>query len=113
MCTKTELTQILEDFAKKSKEIFGDKLKDVILFGSYARGDYHDESDIDIMLIADIPEEQVVQYVYKFSSYLTDLAMDYDVMIAPVFEPYDKFERLKDTVPFFKNVQREGVRIAA
>ena len=39
--------------------------------------------------------------------------MDYDVMIAPVIEPYDKFERLKDTVPFFKNVQREGVRIAA
>ena len=40
-----------------ARESLGDKLDKVILYGSYARGDYDDESDIDIMVLADIPRE--------------------------------------------------------
>ena len=48
MCTQMQLNSLLSEFLKSSKELFGEKLKDIILFGSYARGDYDDESDVDI-----------------------------------------------------------------
>jgi len=39
------------EISKKIKEKFGEKVANIILFGSYARGDYSEESDIDILII--------------------------------------------------------------
>jgi predicted nucleotidyltransferase len=39
---------ILNELIERVRPVFGDKLKKVILFGSYARGDYDAESDVDI-----------------------------------------------------------------
>lgn len=113
MCTKSELGKILGLFAVKAREVFGEKLNDVILFGSYARGDYHEDSDIDIMLIADIAEEQVMHYVYMLSDFLSDLSLEYNVVVSPVIEPLAKYKAYKDVIPFLQKVQKEGVRIAA
>ena len=49
MCSKNELQIILSEIAAVAKETFGEKLDSVILYGSYARGDYTPESDVDIM----------------------------------------------------------------
>lgn len=113
MCKEAELSQILSVFIKNAKEIFGDKLCDVILFGSYARGDFHSESDIDIMLIADISCEDVMKYLYSFSDPISELSLDYDVVISPVIEPLERYEKYKDVIPFLRNVQKEGIRIAS
>jgi site-specific DNA recombinase len=40
-------------------------LKDGYLYGSYARGDYHSESDIDILLTVDMSPEEICRYGYK------------------------------------------------
>ena len=45
MFTQSQLNEILQKISLKSKEIFGSSLDSVILFGSYARGDYDEESD--------------------------------------------------------------------
>ena len=45
MCTKNQLDMMLKQIADYSKELFGDKFKNIILYGSYARGDYDEESD--------------------------------------------------------------------
>ncbi|MEG1972553.1 MAG: nucleotidyltransferase domain-containing protein, partial [Oscillospiraceae bacterium] len=50
MCTESQLQTILSAVYQKSVAEFGDKLDAVILYGSYARGDYDSESDIDIMV---------------------------------------------------------------
>ena len=39
MCTKNQLDMILKQIADYSKELFGDKFRNIILYGSYARGD--------------------------------------------------------------------------
>ena len=113
MCTKTELNKIIESVAFSARDIFGEALKDLILFGSYARGDYNENSDVDIMIIADIEEDQVMQYIYELSECLSDLSMEYDIMVSPVIEPLKKYELYKDTIPFLQKVQKEGIRIAA
>lgn len=51
--TPAELKLILDELIQKILPIFGSKLKRVILFGSYARGDYDEESDIDVMFLID------------------------------------------------------------
>lgn len=113
MCTKLELTTILNIFAKSVREVFGDKLSEVVLFGSYAGGGNHDASDIDIMIVADIEEDAVMKYMYEMSDFLSELSLEYEVMISPVIEPLSRYERYKDVIPFLQNVQREGIRIAA
>ena len=41
------------------KKVFGEKFQSVILYGSYARGDYDEESDIDIMITVDMSREEL------------------------------------------------------
>lgn len=41
----------IKEFARQVKEILGENLVQVILYGSYARGDYQENSDIDIMIL--------------------------------------------------------------
>jgi predicted nucleotidyltransferase len=51
MCSKETLNRILSKTINKFQDIFKDALRDVILYGSYARGDYDEESDIDIVAL--------------------------------------------------------------
>ena len=44
---------IVYQFAKQLREIYGDELKKVVVYGSYARGDYQKNSDVDIMILVD------------------------------------------------------------
>lgn len=43
---------MLEEFVKGCKEQFGKNLACIVLFGSYARGNYRETSDIDLLVIA-------------------------------------------------------------
>ena len=53
MTIHTLLTQYLSEVQK----IYGSHLKRVILYGSYARGDYTADSDVDIMMLVDLSKE--------------------------------------------------------
>ena len=53
MCTKKELNAILTKMSDAYKTIYGDEIKKILLYGSYARGDYEKYSDIDIVAIVE------------------------------------------------------------
>ena len=107
MYTEIRIDSLLNDFAENSKRLFGEKLNDIILFGSYARGDYDAESDVDIIMIADISEDEL--YNYKRS--VADLSLEYDVLVSPMIEPLARYQKYKDIIPFLNNIQKEGVSI--
>ena len=113
MCTNTELNKLLGIIKDEMRTVFQEKLIEIILFGSYARGDYNSNSDIDVMIIADIEENQIMKYIYRISDIFSDLSIEYDIMISPIIETSNKFEKYKNTIPFLQNVQKEGVRIAS
>ena len=50
MCTKNELNSILQKLTQIYRSVYGENLVQVILYGSYARGDYHTDSDVDVLL---------------------------------------------------------------
>ena len=54
MINKKNLKIVFSKVTKEMKLIFGEKLKAVIVYGSYARGDYNEDSDIDIFVLVDM-----------------------------------------------------------
>mgnify|MGYP003297084145 CR=1 FL=1 len=52
----------LQDFVSQAEKIYTGHVKQIILYGSYARGDYRDDSDIDIMILLSISDTEAQNY---------------------------------------------------
>ena len=106
---------ILRDFATGVHNIFGDKLKEVILFGSYARGDYNNESDIDIALLVDITREDERHYTDDVVSLVSkiDKKYGYTILLAPIILSYIFFTEWQEAIPFYRAIRDEGVNLSA
>lgn len=112
MCTANQLQLITRAVAELASELLGKKLDSVILYGSYARGDYDEHSDIDMMILAHILPEEGWKYTKELSDKLTELELEYDTVISVHVASDSVFERYVNDLPFYGNVSREGVRIA-
>lgn len=113
MLNKTELYAVLNEAADGLKQVFGEKLKAVILFGSYARGDFNRDSDVDIAVLLDMPREEISGYKRRLIEYSSDLDFKYDILTSFRCIPCDEYERWKNSLPFYLNIEREGVKIIA
>ena len=57
--TEEKIKEVVSKFSEEAKRIYGAKLYKVILYGSCARGDFEQDSDIDIMVLLDVPQEAI------------------------------------------------------
>ena len=112
MCTKNQLTDITEKVALLSKSVFGDRLDSTLLYGSYARGEQTQESDIDIMVLANVPREGLASYKKPFIELASELGLAYDVVVTVTLKDTETFNKYLDAVPFYTNVKKEGIKIA-
>ncbi len=112
MCSEHALNGILKRITECSKEVFSEKLVDVILYGSYARGDYTAESDIDVMIFARIDSHQIGSYLSAVRERIFHLEIENDCVISLSIAPYDVFTRYKNIQPFYKNISEEGMSVA-
>ena len=69
----TATSNLLNQYVELLCQIYGKHLKTVILYGSYARGDYRDDSDIDIMVLLDLEEMDIKKYRHELSGATYDL----------------------------------------
>ena len=102
---------ILSKYVSELEKIYGAYLKSVILYGSYARGDFSEESDIDIMILLDLDDMLIKKYRHELSGITYDFNMDYNIDIKPIAKSQEHFEKWEDTYPFYKNVKSEGVKL--
>lgn len=80
----------------------------VILFGSYARGDYRKNSDIDILILID--KEKITSKDTKRVAYpLYDIEFETGKIISPLILSKKSWETKHRITPFYKNVRKEGV----
>jgi predicted nucleotidyltransferase len=86
-----ELKIILNELIDRVRPVFGDKLKKVILFGSYARGDYDAESDVDLMFMINEDEADLGKYSENITDIVVDLDLKYDVVLATILQSEPKF----------------------
>lgn len=94
------------------KKIYGDKIRGIYLYGSYARGDYDEESDIDFAAIVEGEQVELRQKRDQASGDLSDICLDYDVVISFGIIPAFYFDKYFSEVPYYKNVLEEGKRLA-
>jgi predicted nucleotidyltransferase len=113
MCDKNTLNLITEKVCAAAKEVLGDRLEKVILFGSYARGDYDKESDIDIMVLADIAPENTHETRRKIHARAGYLDLEYDVFVSLIMACSTIYHKYADASGFYINVQKDGVELYA
>lgn len=102
---------ILTDYVSKIQKIYGSHLKSVILYGSYARGDFTPDSDIDIMILVDLKEKEINSYFDQLSELGFQYNIDYGIWIMPIVKNADHFRYWMYAYPFYKNVHSEGVTV--
>lgn len=106
-----QINNAVQEFIKGVKDILGDRAKKIILYGSYARGDYNESSDIDIMILTDLNDDEIIEYRNKIWEYAYDIEWDnnFDITLSPLVKNIDKFNYWLEALPFYMNVQKEGV----
>ena len=95
--------QIARDFAKSINSKY---IKEIILFGSVARGDDNKDSDIDILVVSDfenIIEPLIADEVFK-------IVLDKDEFVSAHVMSESKLKKLKNYT-FLKNIRKEGIII--
>lgn len=112
MCSKSQLNIITNKIAQCANEVLGDKLCSTLLYGSYARGDYDAESDIDIMVLADVTREELSKYKTSFVKLTSELGLENDIVVTVTLKDKYTFEKYIEAVPFYQSVQKEGIPIA-
>ena len=104
-----KIDSILKQFLVEVSALTGDRLKKVILYGSYARGDYDKNSDIDIMILTDFNETEIAEYRMKIRELACELETESDIIISPIVRNIEKYNNRINIIPFYMNVQKEGV----
>lgn len=102
---------ITEKVGLLSKAVFGDKLDSAFLYGSYARGEQNADSDIDIMVLANVSREELSSYKKPFISLTSELGLLHDVVVTVTLKDTETFNKYLEAVPFYANVKKEGIRI--
>ena len=107
------ISDIIHYFAKSVRKMLGNSLDSVIVYGSYARGDYSELSDIDVMILVTLTEEKIKKISDEISDMAFEYLMKFGVDISPVVTNIDHFNYWVDNLPYYRNVRDEGVRLSA
>ena len=102
-----KIEETLKEFVNMVMEKYEDRVEKIILFGSYARGEGKEESDMDVLVIttADWFEMQK-----NLSEIAVDVLLDTGVYISAKAVTVEEYKQMKDiNTGFYQNVAREGV----
>lgn len=101
-----ENKELLDLLVQMLLEVYGNSIKSIVLYGSVARGTYTEESDIDVAVII---EKYTKQMHDEMNDRIVDLELEYNKVLSVLLIDKDKYNKWIDVVPFYQNVQNEGV----
>lgn len=113
MSTSTEAVKQRERafaaFARAAQDAHGEHIDDIILYGSVARGEATERSDVDVLVIlsGDEPPEELATRPNTLTDLAFDIGLEYNVKISIYIKTRESFESRQDH-PFLQNVRREG-----
>lgn len=88
-----------------------ERLSQIIVYGSYEREDYNDYSDVDVMILVKMSEAEIKKIENEIYDLAFEIEMNTGVDISPVIKNENQYEYWSDTLPYYKNIKREGVVI--
>ena len=103
--------EVLMTFAQGTREVLKSNLSKLIVYGSYARGDYKENSDIDVMILTPLSKEEIEKIENDIFNLAFDLELESGIVINPVLENETHYKYWLGALPFYNNVEREGIVI--
>jgi len=98
---------IIKEFLQRLRQHLGDRLKEVILFGSRARDDWEEGSDYDFLIIVDKKTKEVRNIVLDIES---ELLHKTNKLLSSLIYSEEDWERSKN-FPLGRNISKEGIRL--
>ena len=96
-------------FSSECKDILRTNLIDIKLYGSKTKGTSDFESDIDILIITKMISKEQKDLIF---SVVTDINLDYDVLIIPIITESNVYNSpLSQETYFYKTTQEEGISL--
>ena len=111
-CMPENVSSIIYNFSREVKRLLGEKLTKVIVYGSYARGDYRDNSDVDIMILVKMTDEEIRTVKNDIYDLAFEVEMNTGIEISPVIKNEKQYVYWVDTLPFYRNVRDEGIVVS-
>ncbi len=100
---------VLKQFKTDLQHTLGDKLVELKLFGSKARGDDRPKSDVDVLVIVATDDWHIRDTVYDVA---TDMLLQMDVCISPKVIGKNRFDQLcKEGTCFIHNISRDAITV--
>ena len=107
-----EKKDVLDDLTQNICDIFGDSLIKIILYGSYARGDYNSHSDIDLMILTNLSDDEIVAIEDKVIDAAFECELNEKIPVSINIKNIDHFQYWENVLPYYRNISREGVVLA-
>ena len=106
------VSSIVYRFSQEVKRMLGESLRRIIVYGSYARGDYHENLDVDIMILVKMSDEEIRAVKNDIYDLAFDVEMNTGIQLSPIIKNEAQYEYWVDTLPFYRNVRDEGVIVS-
>ena len=100
------LKLVLDEFKAELRNLYGERLKNVLLYGSYARNEATPESDIDVMVVL-TGEVAPGREIDRMIDVITEINLKYGVLLAVVPVAEETYRQINS--PLLLNVRREGI----
>ncbi len=109
MCSTKEALIILEEAYDLWRKTIALPLDRAYLYGSYARGDYHSASDVDIMMIVDADKSTISKQALALAELNSELSLEHAITVSVMATPTMLFREKAVVHPFFRNIIKEGI----
>lgn len=109
---KTSLSpELINDIIYNIKAVLGEKLKSIVLYGSYARASQESDSDIDIIALVDGDDSYIKSVDDLITDITVDLSLKYNIVVSILLQNLDQYRQFLDVLPFFMNIEKEGIEL--
>ncbi len=103
-----EISPTLQQIKEAITEHYRDKLAYLVLYGSYARGDFNAKSDIDLLVVLNDMQSEMKE-IETLAEIKTDILLDSEIYIST--NPVSAETIEKSDFLFYKNIRNEGIRL--
>lgn len=111
MCTEAQLGRITKAMVDCYRVVYGNDIFEIVLYGSYARGDFAEDSDIDIVAVVHGSRLDLQEKLKQVWDVSAELGLENDIVVSPTVIPYDEFMKYKQSLPYYRNIAEEGRKI--
>lgn len=102
------LTTVLHKLRREFTRLWEGRLSAVYLYGSQARGDFHPDSDVDILVVLQ-DDFDYFETLHSADAVVSRLSLEYDIVITLTLASEEQLQNSK--LSLFKNVRKEGIPV--